>query len=46
VRNAIETGWLDPYYILVSLVEKTRPVMRAYRIDEKGVVVEEFIKAV
>ena len=46
IRSAIETGWLDPYYILVSLVEKTRPIMRAYRIDDKGGVNELFIKAV
>ncbi|MBI2965345.1 MAG: M67 family metallopeptidase [Chloroflexi bacterium] len=44
IRSAIETGWLDPNYILVSLVEKTRPVMRAYRIDENGSVREVFIK--
>ena len=46
IRSAIDTGWLDPYYILVSLVEKSRPVVRAYRIDEDGGVKEVFIRAV
>ena len=43
VKNAVETGWTDPYYVLVSLVEKTRPVVRAYRISDTGEVVEQFI---
>lgn len=34
VNNAVESGWTDPLYVLVSLVEKTRPVVRAYRIGE------------
>ena len=38
VNNAVDSGWTDPYYVLVSLVEKTRPVVRAYRIhDDKTV---------
>jgi len=45
IRSAIETGWLDPYYILVSLVEKTRPVVRAYRISDDGQVKETYIRA-
>ncbi|MBT3943173.1 MAG: M67 family metallopeptidase [Chloroflexi bacterium] len=44
VRNAVESGWTGPYYVLVSLVEKTRPVVRAYRISEDGDVVEQFIR--
>ena len=43
INNAIESGWTDPYYVLVSLVEKTRPVVRAYRITEKGEVIEQVI---
>jgi proteasome lid subunit RPN8/RPN11 len=43
VNNAVESGWTDPYYVLVSLVEKTRPVVRAYRITEKGEVMEQVI---
>jgi proteasome lid subunit RPN8/RPN11 len=38
VNNAVDSGWTDPYYVLVSLVEKTRPVVRAYRIrDDRSV---------
>lgn len=33
VNNATDTGWTDPYYVLVSLVEKTRPVVRAFNIN-------------
>ena len=33
VDNATETGWTDPYYVIVSLVEKTRPVVRAFNIN-------------
>ena len=40
VTNAVESGWTDPLYVLVSLVEKTRPVVRAYRIGEDREVVE------
>lgn len=36
VRNAIETSWVDPHYVLISLVEKTRPVARAFKISEDG----------
>ena len=34
VNNAVDSGWTDPYYVLVSLVEKTRPIVRAYRIHD------------
>ena len=34
VQNAIESGWTEPYYVLISLVEKTRPIVRAFRIAE------------
>ncbi len=44
IRNAVESGWLDPFYVLVSLVEKTRPVVRAYRISDDGEVAERFIR--
>ncbi|MDA1257681.1 MAG: M67 family metallopeptidase [Chloroflexi bacterium] len=43
IRNAVQSGWTDPYYVLVSLVEKTRPVVRAYRISSAGDVAEQFI---
>jgi [CysO sulfur-carrier protein]-S-L-cysteine hydrolase len=44
VNNAVESGWLGPYYVLVSLVEKTRPVVRAYRIRQDGTVTEAVIE--
>ena len=44
VNNAVESGWTDPYYVLVSLVEKTRPVVRGYRISERGEVEEVVIR--
>ncbi len=40
VNNAVESGWTDPFYVLVSLVEKTRPIVRAYRIGDDGSVNE------
>lgn len=43
INNAVESGWTHPYYVLVSLVEKTRPVVRAYRITDKGEVLEQII---
>ena len=43
IRNAVDSGWIDPFYVLVSLVEKTRPVVRAYRISGDGEVAERFI---
>lgn len=38
-----ESGWMDLFYVLISLVEKTRPVVRAYRISDDGEVAERFI---
>jgi proteasome lid subunit RPN8/RPN11 len=29
--------FFDPYYILISLIEKTRPIIRGYKIDLEGV---------
>ncbi len=43
VDNATNTGWTDPYYVLVSLVEKTRPVVRAFNITPEKEVVEVVI---
>ncbi len=40
VQNAVDSGWIDPVYVLVSLVEKTRPIARAYEISDGGDVVE------
>lgn len=40
VNNAVQSWWTEPYYILISLVEKTRPIVRAYRISEDATVTE------
>ena len=40
VRNAVNSMWTTPIYVLVSLVEKTRPVVRAFRISDDGAVTE------
>ena len=40
VNNAVQSWWTEPYYVLVSLVEKTRPIVRAFRISEDSTVTE------
>jgi len=44
ISNAIESGWIDPIYVLVSLVEKTRPIIRAFNISENQSVEEVIIE--
>ncbi|MXY47096.1 MAG: M67 family metallopeptidase [Chloroflexi bacterium] len=43
VRMAQQSGWLgeDIYYILVSLEDKSAPLIRAFRIMESGEIVEQ-----
>lgn len=36
LRDAANTGWTDPYYVIVSLAERTRPVLRAFLITRTG----------
>ena len=43
VNNAVESWWTEPYYVLISLVEKTRPIVRAFRISDDGAVSETVI---
>lgn len=38
--NAVRSGWTAPVYVLVSLSEKWRPVIRAYGISDDGNVTE------
>ena len=45
IRRAVESGWADRIYILVSLVEKSRPVVRAFWISQSGEVFERFIQS-
>ena len=40
VNNAVQSWWTDPYYVLISLVEKTRPIVRAFKISENSTVTE------
>ena len=37
INNAVQSMWTDPYYILISLTEKTRPIIRAYKIGSDEV---------
>ena len=41
VRMALESGWLDVYYILVTLEDRANPQIRAFHIEEDGSIVEE-----
>ena len=41
VRLALESGWLDVFYVLVSLADKQDPQIRAFHIGESGDIVEE-----
>ena len=43
IDNAVESEWTDPYYVVVSLAEKTRPVVRAFQIAGDRQVKEVFI---
>ena len=46
VRMAQESGWLDVYYILVSLEDRANPQIRAFHITEDGEIVEEEFEVV
>ena len=46
VRMALESGWLDVYYVLVSLENETDPQIRAFHIQESGDIVEEGFEVV
>ena len=41
VRMAQESGWLDVYYVLVSLEDRANPQIRAYHIGDDGEITEE-----
>ena len=40
-RMAVESGWVDFCYVLVSLEDDDKPVVRFYVIDSDGEVLEE-----
>ena len=37
INNAVHSMLTDPYYILISFTEKTRPIIRAYKIGSDEV---------
>ncbi|MDA1188369.1 MAG: M67 family metallopeptidase [Chloroflexi bacterium] len=41
VRMALESGWLDVHYVLVSLEDKENPVIRAFNINQSGKIIED-----
>ena len=41
VRMALDSGWLDIYYLLVLLHDRDEPRLNAYRVTATGEVVEE-----
>jgi proteasome lid subunit RPN8/RPN11 len=41
VRMALESGWLDIYYVLVSLEDKANPSLKAFHISDTGEIGEE-----
>ena len=41
VRMALDSGWLDVYYVLVSLEDKAEPKIRAFHIADNGDIVED-----
>ena len=40
VRMALESGWLDVFYVLVSTSDETHSAIRAFSIDPSGQIVE------
>ena len=44
LRMAQESGWLDVYYVLVSLQSKDNPEIKAFHITESGDIVEEELR--
>lgn len=46
VRMALQSGYLEVHYVLVSLENKAVPQIRAFRIDEAGNITEDEIESV
>ena len=40
VRMALESGWLDVQYVLISLEDRNQPLIRAFQINESGDILE------
>jgi len=43
VKNALTSGYLDQIYVIVSLVEKARPIVKAFSLNNNGEISEIFI---
>ena len=41
VRMALQNGWLNVHYVLVSLMNRSSPDVRAFRIGQQGEIAEE-----
>ena len=46
VRMALQSGWLDIFYVLVSLEESAAAQLRAFHIEDAGGIVEEEFQVV
>jgi len=46
VRMALESGWVDVYYVLVSLENKASPLVRAFHISDTGEIQQEEFEVV
>ena len=46
VRMAVDSGWLEVYYLLISLEDKSSPQVRAFHITASGEIVEEDYKVI
>lgn len=44
VRMALESGWLDVHYVLVSLADNAKPVLRAFHISDDGRITEDSLE--
>ena len=44
VRMALRSGWLDVYYVLISLEKQGTPELRAFHISESGIISEDNIQ--
>ncbi len=46
VRMALQSGWLDVYYVLVLLHDRNNPRIGAFRVSDTGAVTEEELEVV
>ena len=46
VKMALQSGWLEVYYVVVSLEDKSNPHIRAFHIKESGAIVEDEFRIV